>query len=139
MPSLFRKPFRHGLHCCRIVARFSYPLILNYYGWQEVFLITGALGFVWLIFWLIFYNVPSKQKRLSADEFAFITSGQDAEINKAGPLRTVKWQRLFLFPQTWAMITGKGLIDPIYWFFYSGCRLTSPQLLVSISRSPACS
>jgi ACS family hexuronate transporter-like MFS transporter len=28
-----------------------------------------------------------------------------------------KWSRLFIFPQTWAFIFGKFLIDPIFWFF----------------------
>ncbi|HLL43111.1 MAG TPA: MFS transporter, partial [Segetibacter sp.] len=55
--------------------------------------------------------------RLSAEEYAFISSGQYGEQDKASAAKKVKWQKLFLFPQTWAMITGKGLIDPIYWFF----------------------
>jgi ACS family hexuronate transporter-like MFS transporter len=109
--------FNSGTSIGVVVALLIVPLILNYYGWQEVFWITGALGFVWLIFWLIFYDLPGKQKRLSPEEYTYITSGQDAEIDKKGATGTVKWQRLFMFPQTWAMITGKGLIDPIYWFF----------------------
>ena len=109
--------FNAGTSIGVVVALMIVPLILNYYGWQEVFWITGALGFVWLIFWWRFYDIPSKQKRLSAEEYAFIRSGQDAESNKIESADKVKWQKLFLFPQTWAMITGKGLIDPIYWFF----------------------
>ena len=109
--------FNAGTSIGVVAALFIVPLILNYYGWQEVFWITGALGFVWLIFWLIFYDIPSKQKRLSTAEHSYITSGQDAENNNGGVTHKIKWQKLFLFPQTWAMITGKGLIDPIYWFF----------------------
>ena len=109
--------FNAGTSIGVVAALLIVPLILNYYGWQEVFWITGALGFVWLIFWLLLYDIPSKQKRLSAKEYAFITSGQDAEQDQINAAKKVKWQRLFLFPQTWAMITGKGLIDPIYWFF----------------------
>jgi ACS family hexuronate transporter-like MFS transporter len=109
--------FNAGTSIGVVAALLIVPLILNFYGWQEVFWITGALGFVWLIFWLIYYDIPSKQKRLTTEEYAYITGGQDSEIDKAGATHTVKWQRLFLFPQTWAMITGKGLIDPIYWFF----------------------
>ena len=100
-----------------VVALLVVPAILNHYGWQEVFWITGAVGFVWVVLWWIFYDIPSKQNRLSAEEYAFIINGQDAEIDKAGASNTIKWQKLFMFPQTWAMITGKGLIDPIYWFF----------------------
>ncbi|MHA4847530.1 MFS transporter [Flavitalea antarctica] len=109
--------FNAGTSIGVVAALFIVPLILNYYGWQEVFWITGALGFVWLIFWLMFYDIPSKQKRLSAEEYTLIKSGQDAENVNAGAGVKVKWQKLFLFPQTWAMITGKGLIDPIFWFF----------------------
>lgn len=93
------------------------------------FWITGAFGFVWLIFWWIFYDVPSKQKRLSAEEYAYISGGQDVETDKSNAALAVRWQKLFLFPQTWAMITGKGLIDPIYWFFYFGCHLIFPRHL----------
>jgi ACS family hexuronate transporter-like MFS transporter len=108
--------FNAGTSIGVVVALLVVPLILNYYGWQEVFWITGAFGFAWLIFWWIFYEVPSKQKRLSAEEYAYITSGQDVEKDKS-VVHAVSWRKLFLFPQTWAMITGKGLIDPIYWFF----------------------
>ncbi len=69
--------FNAGTSIGVVAALLIVPLILNFYGWQEVFWITGALGFVWLIFWLIFYDIPSKQKRLTAEEHAYITSGQD--------------------------------------------------------------
>lgn len=108
--------FNAGTSIGVVVALLLVPLILNYYGWKEVFWITGALGFVWLIFWWFLYEVPAKQKRLSREELSYIVSGQDS-VKETQLKQNVKWQRLFLFPETWAMITGKGLIDPIYWFF----------------------
>lgn len=108
--------FNAGTSVGVVVALLLVPWILSAYGWQEVFWITGALGFVWLIFWLIFYDIPVRQKRLSAEELHYITSGQDQDENEAEK-QPVKWIKLFTFPQTWAYITGKGLIDPIYWFF----------------------
>ena len=105
--------FNAGTSVGVVVALLLVPWILSYYGWQEVFWITGALGFVWLIFWLIFYDVPARQKRLGADELAYITAGRDP----AESATTVRWTQLFRYPQTWALIVGKGLIDPIYWFF----------------------
>ena len=109
--------FNAGTSIGVVLALLVVPLILNYFGWQEVFWITGAFGFVWLIFWLIYYEIPSRQKRLSTEEYDLITRGQDTDKDKATAKPAMKWQRLFLQPQTWAMITGKGLIDPIYWFF----------------------
>ncbi|WP_026464203.1 MFS transporter [Adhaeribacter aquaticus] len=108
--------FNAGTSIGVVMALILVPWILSNYGWQEVFWITGALGFVWLVFWLIFYDVPAKQKRLSAEEYAYITSGQDAEV-PATEKASIKWVKLFTVPQTWALIAGKGLIDPIYWFF----------------------
>lgn len=106
--------FNAGTSIGVVAALFIVPQILSRYGWQEVFWITGALGFVWLLFWLLFYEVPARQKRLTPDEYAYITSGQEAEPAAKTPIR---WFRLFTLPQMWALIVGKGLIDPIYWFF----------------------
>ena len=106
--------FNAGTSVGVVAALFIVPQILNRYGWQEVFWITGALGFVWLVLWLIFYEVPARQKRLSADERAYIVGGQESGTEAAV---SVRWPKLFTLPQTWALIVGKGLIDPIYWFF----------------------
>jgi ACS family hexuronate transporter-like MFS transporter len=109
--------FNAGTSVGVVAALLIVPTILSHYGWQEVFWITGALGFVWLIFWLIFYDIPSRQQRLTEAEHSYIVSGQEPEKKTSADQYSVKWKKLFLFPQTWAFITGKGLIDPIYWFF----------------------
>jgi len=110
--------FNSGTTVGVILALLLTPLILRYWGWQEVFWITGSLGFAWLLLWWIFYEIPSRQKRLTAGELALITSGQENEddgtIKKRGSIR---WVKLFSMPQTWAVIVGKFMIDPIYWFF----------------------
>lgn len=109
--------FNMGASVGVVVALLIVPLILNFYGWQEVFLITGALGFIWLVFWWRYYAVPSAQQRLTREEYALITEGQDDEKSLTEKGDSFNWLKLFGFPQTWAYITGKTLIDPIYWFF----------------------
>lgn len=106
--------FNAGTSIGVVSALLIVPLILNSYGWKEVFWITGAFGFVWLVFWWIFYEVPERQKRLSAAELEYIKAGQQ---QPSSTTVKVSWARLFTKTQTWAFITGKGLIDPIYWFF----------------------
>lgn len=107
--------FNAGTSIGVVVAVGLVPLILQAYDWPEVFWITGALGFVWLVAWWIFYDVPARQQRLSDAERQYILSGQD---NSAETVTTsVRWSQLFAYPQTWVLIVGKGLIDPIYWFF----------------------
>jgi MFS transporter, ACS family, hexuronate transporter len=111
--------FNSGTAIGVVVALLIVPLILRRYGWHEVFWITGGIGFVWLIFWLIFYEVPARQKRLSEGEYNYIMNGKEGDANPSAGEQKAKihWLRLFTFPQTWALITGKGLIDPIFWFF----------------------
>lgn len=106
--------FNAGTSVGVVASLLIVPPILSRYGWQEVFWITGSLGFVWLLFWVWLYEIPARQKRLSADEYTYIVSGQEAVTEARA---SINWFKLFTFPQTWALITGKGLIDPIYWFF----------------------
>lgn len=109
--------FNAGTSAGTILALIVTPWILSAYGWHGVFIITGALGFIWLAVWLIVYDPPEKQKRLTAKEYSLIHDDQHLESNAIKEVRPIKWLRLFILPQTWAFITGKILIDPIYWFF----------------------
>ena len=106
--------FNAGTSVGVVFALLITPYIYNHLGWHAVFWITGSLGLVWLIAWLYFYDLPSKQKRLSESELKYIES----DSTQQGQLQiTVPWRRLFYYKQTWAYVTGKFLIDPIYWFF----------------------
>jgi len=107
--------FNSGTSVGVVMALLIVPLILNFGNWKDVFWITGALGFVWLIFWWYFYEIPSKQKRLTGEEYNLIIEGQEIE-DQTNSVK-INWGKLFTFPQTWAYITGKALIDPIFWFF----------------------
>ncbi len=109
--------FNAGTSVGVIVALLVAPWILTNYGWQQVFWITGAVGFVWLACWLWLYEIPSKQKRLTPAELEYISRGQELHANDMSGTSSVAWHKLFLLPQTWAYITGKFLIDPIFWFF----------------------
>ena len=111
--------FNSGPSVGVVLALIIVPWILSNYSWHEVFWITGGIGFIWLIFWLKFYDIPSRQKRLSVKEYNFILNGKEIEAKQEEIRGRVKirWYKLFTFPQTWALITGKGLIDPIFWFF----------------------
>ena len=108
--------FNSGANIGAVVAPVMVPWILGIYGWQMAFIITGAIGFIWLIFWWIFYEIPSKHKKVSAEEFAYIHS--DAELSVAKEEESkIKWVQLFGIRQTWTFVIGKFLTDPIWWFF----------------------
>ncbi len=103
--------FNAGTNVGALVTPLVVPWIALTYGWQEAFIVTGAIGFVWLIFWLLIYRKPEEDTRLSSAELAYIRSDP--------PESTVKipWRRLIPHRQTWAFAIGKFLTDPIWWVY----------------------
>ncbi|MHA4806640.1 MFS transporter [Flavitalea flava] len=127
--------FNSGANIGAMIAPILVPWILGVYGWQMAFIITGALGFIWLLFWWILYEIPSRKKGISKSEFDYIHSdGEDvvpdtASVPSSGPsamagsgtvpvpAKPVSWGQLLSVRQTWAFVFGKFLTDPIWWFF----------------------
>ena len=108
--------FNSGTNIGAVIAPIVVPWILGNFGWRPAFLWTGVIGFVWLIFWWIFYEVPEKQKRLSKAEYDLIQSdGDNDESSKKK--ESVPWLKLLGIRQTYAFVFGKLLTDPIWWFF----------------------
>jgi ACS family hexuronate transporter-like MFS transporter len=94
-----------------VLAPIVVPWIALTWGWQEAFIATGAVGFVWLVVWLAVYKEPDRHPRVSPAELAYIRSdGRD-------PAGTVPWSRVLRDRQAWSFIVGKALTDPV-WFFY---------------------
>lgn len=108
--------FNSGSNIGAIVAPLTVPFIAKAWGWQWAFIITGLLGFIWLIFWFLLYEVPRKHKKLSQAEFDYIHSDKD-EIQVAENEPKLSWGKLLSYKQTWAFAIGKLLTDPIWWFY----------------------
>lgn len=112
--------FNSGANVGAILAPLTVPWINTHWGWEAAFIIIGAIGFLWLFFWLVLYDKPEKQKRLSAAELAYINSG-DGEAPSTLPLseqnEKVSWFRLLGYKQTWAFTVGKFCTDGVWWFF----------------------
>lgn len=109
--------FNSGANIGAVVAPILVPFILGVYGWQMAFIITGAIGFIWLVFWIIFYEIPTRQKRLSTQEFELIHSDLDEAVIDPKDEKPVAWGKLLRYKQTWVFIFGKMLTDPVWWFF----------------------
>ena len=105
-----------------VVALLMVPPILSQFGWHEVFWITGALGFVWLIFWLILYEVPARQRRLSKEEYDYIT----AVRNRRNGEESSGWNLLSSSPDLGAHHGQGTRSTPSSGFSCSGCPPTLP-------------
>lgn len=103
--------FNAGSNVGAIVAPLMVPFIALRWGWEWAFIVTGALGFVWLAFWLALYRSPEQHPRVSRGELAYIRS-DPVEATTAVP-----WLSLLKHRQTWAFFIGKFLTDPIWWFY----------------------
>jgi ACS family hexuronate transporter-like MFS transporter len=106
--------FNSGTNVGAIIAPLAIPAIVVAWGWQAAFIITGAIGFVWVVLWFIFYELPEKHKKISKSELAYINSDVDEQ---AETTEKVPWVKLLKYRQTWLFFIGKGLTDPIWWFY----------------------
>lgn len=113
--------FNSGTNVGAIVAPLVVPFIAVTWGWQMAFIVTGAVGLIWLFFWQVIYASPEEklQKgKLSRAEYDFILSDKDEVLSPDGSaLKKIGWFKLLTFRQTWAFFIGKLLTDPIWWFF----------------------
>ena len=135
--------FNSGTNIGAIIAPLLVPYVAIHYSWKIAFIATGAIGFIWLIFWFLLYEVPAKQKRLSKAEFDYIHSDVEdssSVISHEGKPE-ISWIKLLGYKQTWAFIAGKFLTDGIwgfllFWlpaFLYSEYKLIGMQVSLPIA------
>lgn len=103
--------FNSGTNVGALATPLVVPWIAVTYGWYEAFIITGIIGFVWLIFWLTFYHKPEEHPQLSNAELEYIQS------DPPEPTFKIPWKNLFPHRQTWAFAIGKFMTDPIWWVY----------------------
>jgi MFS transporter, ACS family, hexuronate transporter len=103
--------FNAGTNVGAIITPLLVPWITLNWGWRWAFIVTGALGFIWLAFWLAMYRNPEQHPRVSPSELAFIRSDPPDEV------RPISWITLLGKRQTWAFLLGKMLTDPVWWFY----------------------
>lgn len=112
--------FNSGANIGAVVAPAIVPPLALMAGWQMTFILTGALGFLWIVAWWIYYEVPSRHKRVSPAELAHITS--ETTITDAAPAELISDGQqpkyaIFGNKAIWGFMSGKLLTDPIWWFF----------------------
>ena len=103
--------FNAGTNIGAIVTPLVIPMITLAWGWRAAFVVTGAVGLLWLPIWLIVYRTPREHRKLGAAELAHI------ESDPADTVVKVPWSVLLKTRETWAYAIAKFLIDPVWWMW----------------------
>ena len=118
--------FNSGSTIGALVAPVSIPLLARYFkdlgignGWEMAFIIIGALGFIWLGFWIFIYKKPERCKAVNAEELAYIRQDTQATspVEAGQKQKGIPFLKMFTFPQTWAIFLAKLITDGVWWFF----------------------
>lgn len=103
--------FNAGSNVGAVIAPIIVPLMLMAWGWQVAFLVTGGIGFLWVVVWLLVYQKPEDHPKLSAEELAYIRS------DPVQPQVHIPWLQLLRYRGTWANIVGTCFSAPVWWFY----------------------
>ncbi len=113
--------FNSGANIGAVLAPLTVPWIASHLGWEATFIIVGAIGFLWLIFWFLYYDHPRKmlaKGRITQAEYDYIHSDSEEQAAAVGqPGEKVPWLKLLTYRQTWAFTFGKLMTDGVWWFF----------------------
>jgi ACS family hexuronate transporter-like MFS transporter len=114
--------FNSGANVGAILAPILVPWIALHMGWQWAFILIGAVGFIWLAAWMIMYEIPSKNRKLSEAEYAYIHQDeiqeeQTIKVETEADGKKFSYLQCLKYKQTWAFAFGKFMTDGIWWFF----------------------
>lgn len=122
--------FNAGASVGALAAPATIPLLAQYFkdagiggGWEMSFVIIGALGFIWMGFWVFLYDKPERSTHVNMAELNYIHQDDDvaAEARPAQadekPARQIPFEQCFRYRQTWSFITGKFFTDGVWWFY----------------------
>ncbi len=82
------------------------------YNWRAAFYITGSLGLIWVVLWLLFYQSPADHRGLTDEERNYILSGQEKHLQSDGSrpsILKIAAQRNF-----WGIALPRFLADPTW-------------------------
>ena len=112
--------FNSGSSVGALAAPLTIPVIAKFFGWEMAFIIIGALGFVWMGFWIWLYKKPSENPRVNEEELKYIQQDEKEEVKVEGvgqEEKKISYAKAFSLRQTWSLILGRFLTDGVWWFF----------------------
>ncbi|HSC53312.1 MAG TPA: MFS transporter [Phnomibacter sp.] len=111
--------FNAGASVGALLSPLTIPPLAKATSWEMSFIIIGALGFLWMAFWVFLYKKPEENPKCNEAELAYILSDRDEEANKSTVSSEKKASLMdcFRYKQTWSFAFGKFMTDGVWWFF----------------------
>lgn len=114
--------FNAGATVGALAAPVSIPIIAKYYGWEMSFIVIGALGFIWMAWWLYGYKKPDAHPKVNKTELDYIYQDHNNEVggieaSKLADMKKISFKQTLKFKQTWAFAFGKFMTDGVWWFY----------------------
>ncbi|MDR2087446.1 MAG: MFS transporter, partial [Dysgonamonadaceae bacterium] len=113
--------FNAGASIGALFAPLSIPPLAKHFGWEMAFIIIGALGFIWMAFWVFLYDKPDKSKHVNKLELEYIEQDRYEQTEEIAPQskgeKKIPFSKCFAYKQTWAFAAGKFMTDGVWWFF----------------------
>lgn len=111
--------FNAGSNVGAVVSPIIVTCVTVAYGWQAAFIITGALGLVWMVFWLLFYRIPREAKKLSRAEYDYINQDdrREAEAAAQQAAQSPGWWQLMKQRSSVGICLARFVCDWVWWFF----------------------
>ncbi len=112
--------FNNGASVGALLAPLTIPTLAHYFGWEKAFLVIGAMGYVWIFFWIRLYRRPLANERVNQAEYAYIYQDEEGIVSKMRKINEgprMKIHHCLTYRQTWAFIAGKFMTDGVWWFF----------------------
>jgi len=110
--------FNAGAAVGALASPVTIPFIAKAYGWEATFILIGALGFIWMGFWLFIYDKPERHRKVNAAELAYIQQDViNGDVQDKTSVEKISFLKYFRYKQTWAFAIGKFLTDGVWWFF----------------------
>jgi len=130
--------FNAGATIGALAAPLTIPVIAEAYGWEMSFIIIGALGFIWMGFWIFIYKKPQEHKRVNDLELAYIQQDEAAVTAEDVEVKKIPLLKILSYKQTWAFAFGKFMTDGVWWFFlfWTPAYLKSVYQLDSLQSRP---
>ncbi len=113
--------FNAGASIGALFAPLTIPLLAKHWGWEMAFIAIGALGFLWMGFWVFMYTPPQESRYVNQAELDYIGQDKHLEADLVKTDQTVEkkiplWQ-CFRYKQTWSFFVGKFFTDGVWWFY----------------------